>query len=51
MVMKRKEIINEEVADVVNDGSAGIGHSGAKEEKKLPWYVRLWNWIKKVIGL
>lgn len=49
--MRKKEIINEEVADVVNDGSAGIGVSKpSNEDKDMPWYIKLWHWIKKLFG-
>lgn len=47
----RKEEINEEVADVIDDGSTGVGTSSAKEEKKPSIWQRIWNWIKKFLGL
>lgn len=46
--MKDKNITREER---VNDIESGGGHSGTNVEKKLSFWQRVWNWIKKVLGL
>lgn len=46
--MKKKEL---QANDKVDNTMSGGGQQVENKEKKLSFWQRVWNWIKKVLGL
>lgn len=46
--MKKKEL---QINDKVDDTMSGGGCQPKESEKKVGFFQRVWNWIKKVLGI